>query len=153
MKILGALLELPAKQHCQSSPFTSNLGQNWPNRQCCLAGSSKRAPRIFIYSNVLGAEYLSYVKSIATYAPTFLRYIISVLATVTPHVKVSLVKNMKILIYVHTSKESIPGKRDALNTKDRRLFKISVKHCLIRILISSCRNKSEAARYTVTRRE
>ena len=26
MKILGALLELPAKQHCQSSPFTSNLG-------------------------------------------------------------------------------------------------------------------------------
>jgi hypothetical protein len=27
MKILGALLELPAKQHCQSSPFTSKLGQ------------------------------------------------------------------------------------------------------------------------------
>ena len=28
MKILGALLEIPAKQHCQSSPFTSKLGQN-----------------------------------------------------------------------------------------------------------------------------
>ena len=27
MKILGALLELPAKQLCQSSPFTSKLGQ------------------------------------------------------------------------------------------------------------------------------
>ena len=27
MKILGAVLELPAKQHCQSSPFTSKLGQ------------------------------------------------------------------------------------------------------------------------------
>ena len=27
MKILGALLELPAKQHCQSSPFTSKLGK------------------------------------------------------------------------------------------------------------------------------
>ena len=27
MKILGALLELPAEQHCQSSPFTSNLAQ------------------------------------------------------------------------------------------------------------------------------
>ena len=26
MKILGAVLELPAKQHCQSSPFTSKLG-------------------------------------------------------------------------------------------------------------------------------
>ena len=27
IKILGAVLELPAKQHCQSSPFTSKLGQ------------------------------------------------------------------------------------------------------------------------------
>ena len=27
IKILGALLEIPAKQHCQSSPFTSKLGQ------------------------------------------------------------------------------------------------------------------------------
>jgi hypothetical protein len=27
MKILGAILELPANQHCQSSPFTSQLGQ------------------------------------------------------------------------------------------------------------------------------
>ena len=27
MKILGAVLELPSKQHCQSSPFTSKLGQ------------------------------------------------------------------------------------------------------------------------------
>jgi hypothetical protein len=27
IKILGAILELPAKQHCQSSPFTSKLGQ------------------------------------------------------------------------------------------------------------------------------
>ena len=30
----------------------------------------------------MGAEYLSYVKSIATFAPTFYRYIISVLASV-----------------------------------------------------------------------
>ena len=27
MKILVAVLELQAKQHCQSSPFTSELGQ------------------------------------------------------------------------------------------------------------------------------
>jgi hypothetical protein len=27
IKILEAILELPAKQHCQSSPFTSKLGQ------------------------------------------------------------------------------------------------------------------------------
>ena len=50
--------------------------------QCCLAGSSKRAPRIFIFSIVLGAEYLSYVKFIASNAPTFFGYIISVLASV-----------------------------------------------------------------------
>ena len=27
IKILGALLEVPVKQHCQSSPLTSKLGQ------------------------------------------------------------------------------------------------------------------------------
>ena len=27
IKILGTVLELPAKQHCQSSPFTKKLGQ------------------------------------------------------------------------------------------------------------------------------
>ena len=34
----------------------------------------------------MGAEYLSYVKSIATFAPTFYGYIISVLASVTKEV-------------------------------------------------------------------
>ena len=33
--------------------------------------SSKTAPRIFIFSIALGAEYSFYVKSIATNAPTF----------------------------------------------------------------------------------
>ena len=51
--------------------------------QCCLAGSSKTAPRIFIFSIVLVAEYLSYVKSIAKFALTFFGHIISVLASVT----------------------------------------------------------------------
>jgi hypothetical protein len=44
--------------------------------------SSKMAPRIFIFSIVPGAEYLFYVKFIASYAPTFFEYIISVLASV-----------------------------------------------------------------------
>ena len=74
IKILEAVLELPTKQHCQ---FTLIL--DW---QCFLAGRSKTAPSIFIFSIVLGAEYLSYLKSIATYAPTFFGYIISVLASV-----------------------------------------------------------------------
>ena len=54
-------------------------GLDW---QCCLAGSSKRAPRILIFSIAMGAEYVSYVKSIATFAPTFYGYINSVLASV-----------------------------------------------------------------------
>ena len=47
IKILGAFLELPAKQHSRFGQF---------------------GPRIFIFSIVLGAECLSYVKFIATYA-------------------------------------------------------------------------------------
>ena len=43
------------------------------------------APRNFIVSIVLGAEYLSYVEFIATYALTFFGYIISVLASVKEH--------------------------------------------------------------------
>ena len=54
-------------------------GLDW---QCCLAGSSKMAPRIFIFLIVLGAKYSSYVKSIASFALTFFGYIISVLAIV-----------------------------------------------------------------------
>jgi hypothetical protein len=47
-----------------------------------LAGSSKMAPRILIFSIAMGADYSFYVKSIATYAPTFLGYNNSVLAIV-----------------------------------------------------------------------
>ena len=35
-----------------------------------------------IFSIAMGAEYLFYVKSIATFAPTFYGYIISILASV-----------------------------------------------------------------------
>ena len=35
MKILGALLELPA---LPIQPIYLKIGPNWPNRQCCLAG-------------------------------------------------------------------------------------------------------------------
>ena len=40
------------------------------------------APSIFIFSIVLGAEYSSYLKFIATYAPAFLGYNNSALARV-----------------------------------------------------------------------
>ena len=47
-----------------------------------LAGSSKIAPRILILSIAMGADYSFYVKFIATRAPTFFGYIISVLTNV-----------------------------------------------------------------------
>ena len=65
-----------------STANPAQLPQNWPNWQFCLAGSSKRAPRVLIFSIAMGAEYLSYVKSMATFAPTFYGYNISVLASV-----------------------------------------------------------------------
>ena len=66
IKILGAVVELPAKQHCQSSPFTSKFGS-----AIYLDGSSKTAPRILIFSIAMDADNSFYVKFIATYAPTF----------------------------------------------------------------------------------
>ena len=52
---------------------------NW---QCCLAGSSKTAPKILIFSIAMGTYYSFYVKAIAIYAPTYFRYNTSVLAIV-----------------------------------------------------------------------
>ena len=68
IKILGAVLELPAKQHCQIDPFTKKSG--------------KTAPRILIFSTAMGIANSFYVKSIASYSPTFFGYITSVLAIV-----------------------------------------------------------------------
>ena len=67
-------MELPAKQ-----PNFEVNGLDW---QCCLAGSSKTAPRIFIFSIAMGADYSFY----ATYAPAFLGYNNSVLARVARRV-------------------------------------------------------------------
>ena len=82
-KILGAVLELAAKQHDQLGPILRyRLFGNGLDWQCCLAGSSKTAPRILIFSIVMGADYSSYVKPIGTFTLTFFGYIISVLASV-----------------------------------------------------------------------
>ena len=48
------------------------------------------APRILIFSIAIGADNSIYVKSIATYAPTFFGYIISVLAIVTDQIYISM---------------------------------------------------------------
>ena len=63
IKILGAVLDLPAKQHYQFSPFGSIFEVNGLDWQCYLAGSSKTAPRILIFSIAIGADYLYEVKN------------------------------------------------------------------------------------------
>ena len=52
IKILGAVLELPAKQHCQFWPIWPNFEVNGLDLQCYFAGSSKTAPRILIGSEI-----------------------------------------------------------------------------------------------------
>ena len=69
MKVPGAILELPA---LPIQPIYLKIGQNWPDQQFSLAGSSKTAPRILID---MSAKYLSNVKFIAAEVPTFFGYI------------------------------------------------------------------------------
>ena len=82
IQILGAVLELPAKLHCQSSPFTSEVGPNGLNWQCCLAGSSKTAPRILIFSIAIDADYSYEVKNSEIWAPAFYKHNNSFIAAV-----------------------------------------------------------------------
>ena len=69
-------------QHCQFGQFGPILRENGLDWQCCLAGSSKTAPRIFIFLIVKGAEYLPYMKSIETHARAFLPLNISAVGSV-----------------------------------------------------------------------
>ena len=57
IKILGAVLELPAKQHCQFSPFGPTSEVNGLDWQSCLAVSSKTAHRILIFSIAMDDSY------------------------------------------------------------------------------------------------
>ena len=53
METLGAVLEVPAKQHYQSILcIYLKTGPNRPNRQCCLAGSSKQLPGFSFLPNI-----------------------------------------------------------------------------------------------------
>ena len=82
IKILGAVFELPAKQHCQFSPFGPIFEVNGLNWQCYLAGSSKTAPRILIFSIAIGAKPSLYLKSIAIWASAFFMHNNSFIANV-----------------------------------------------------------------------
>ena len=83
IKILGAVLELPAKQHCRFSPFGSISEVNGLDWQCYLGGSSKKAPRILIFFSIaIGADYSYEMKNSEVYAPAFFKHNNSFIATV-----------------------------------------------------------------------
>ena len=83
IKILGAVLELPAiNTHCQSSPFTSKLGQIGQIGSAILLVAPKRLPGFWFFSIAMDADYLFHVKSVATFALISFVYIISILVSV-----------------------------------------------------------------------
>jgi hypothetical protein len=49
-------------------------GPNGLNWQCCLAGSSKTAPKIFIFSIAMDANYSLEVKNIEVLVPAFFKH-------------------------------------------------------------------------------
>ena len=55
--------------------------------QCCLAGSSKTAPRILIFSIAMDADYSFCVKTIETQARAFLSLIILAIGRVNLQTK------------------------------------------------------------------
>ena len=63
-------------------PIYLKIGLNWLDQQCCLAGSSKMAPRILIFSIAMDGHNSFYMKTIETHACAFLPLNISAIGTV-----------------------------------------------------------------------
>ena len=79
-KIMGAVWELPAKQHSQFQPNLSENGLDW---LCYLAGNYQTAPMIFFQTFRIHFTFYYFIKnSQTTIALTFLTYIISVIGGV-----------------------------------------------------------------------
>ena len=66
-------------------PIYHKNGPNGLDWQCCLAGSSKTAPRILISSIAMDADYSFDVKNIEIWAPAFFKHNNSFIAAVSFH--------------------------------------------------------------------
>ena len=76
IKILGVRFGATCQTALPIQPIYSKNGPKGLNWHCSLAGSSKTAPKILIFSVVMGADYSFELNSIETYAPQFLDIII-----------------------------------------------------------------------------
>ena len=91
IKILGAVLELPAKHW----PICSNFEVNGLDWQCCLDGSSKWPPGFEIVSIAMGSDYSFDLKNIEIWAPEFFKHNNSSVATVRCKVCTNLCSEVK----------------------------------------------------------
>ena len=78
MKIIGS--HFGATSYLNSTAIPAHLPQNLA--KSAVAGSSKTAPRILIFSIAMGADYSFYVKYINTFALKFFGCISSALVSV-----------------------------------------------------------------------
>ena len=81
-------------------------GQNVLSWECCLADSSKTAPRILIFSIAMGANYSFQVKNIEIWVPEFFKHNNSSAATVDLEVLLELVSkelnHLEAILHVYT---------------------------------------------------
>ena len=105
IKGLGGVLDLSAKQYDQFLPIQPIHLENGPNGlywQCCLAGSSKTAPRILIFSIAMGADNSFEVKNIEIWLPAFFKHKHSSVATMTRYEKHCQMFRRLFLVFFET---------------------------------------------------
>jgi hypothetical protein len=81
-------------------------GQDW---HYCLAGSSITAPRIFIFSISMGANYSFEVKNIEIWVPAFFKHNNSSVATVISWFKINphRMHISKFILHAHHTRVSV----------------------------------------------
>ena len=80
-------------------PIWPNVEVNGLDWQCCLAGSSKRAPRILIFSFAMDADSTFYVKSIETHVRAFLPLNISAVGSVIGDQNIRYLISKEIVVH------------------------------------------------------
>ena len=96
MKILCAVFELPVK----GTANPAHLPQNWAKLAILSSWQLQNGPQnfdffflsflLFFFSIAIGTDHSFYVKSIATYAPTFFGYNNSVVVIVSSDLQLTL---------------------------------------------------------------
>ena len=108
IKILGAVLKLPVKQHRQLSLFPIFM-MNRLNWQCCSASSSKTVPRIWIFFSWYGCKLFIWGKKHWDPRARIFKYNNLSLATVHERISWSVLiqtaKEKQIIIHYISIKE------------------------------------------------